>query len=83
MANNRLNKGNRRYISDNGKIARTRDLTRVLAILKLKKGLRFIDFVKTYGLKSNTLNDALNWLVSHNLIHYKTDQGSRLYFLVT
>ncbi len=71
MSNNKLNKGNRRYISDLGskRIANTRDLTKILFILKnKKKPFREIDFIKLYEVNAKRLKDGLNWLYSNRLI---------------
>ena len=75
--NNKIRKNNRHYVSDQHGLARTRDLTRILSILKdSKKLMSAKDFIDS-GVASNYLGDALNWLYSNGIIDLTITNGSR------
>jgi len=62
-------KGRKRISDHGGRIAITRELTRILTYLQeTKKYAIRTDFVKEGIVKSNHAADALNWLVANGLV---------------
>ena len=76
-------KSNRALISDYGRIANTRHLTRILIYLDEVGEAGVTKIFKNALIGSNCIKDGLRWLINHNLIEMnKTNQQAKTYRLV-
>jgi len=73
-------RGGRKYISDCGKRANTRHLTRIITILsEMPEGTFKTNLVNIGVSEWGFVSDALNWMVANGIISIVKPKGVKIY----